>query len=211
MEEDPKKEVQKKGEDVGRPLDDGLLDEPKECEAIVPEVEEQAKMSLNDLAPSGNPLSVVMHCKPEYVDKLTSLGYSLVASEKALYYSSDHTVEKAIHYLELHELDENVDEPIKPKAPSNMSPEEKEKKAVQLQNRLRETIRNREKLEAQEKARERMKSSKAAHESMAAIEAAERQRQLMAMQKEKELTERLTLELRQKQIDDYRDRFGEMV
>jgi len=163
----------------------------------------------NDLAPSGNPIYVVMECKIELVERLTAMGYSLVASEKALYYADGHTIENALIYLEKNELSEQLDTPVKVQKPSDMTEEEKMEKAAALQKKLRDKIRAREAEDAKEKEKARRDIARGALEAKDKIEEAERRRQLMIREREKNIDHAWHDELRAKQIDDYRERFGE--
>jgi len=183
-----------------------------EEDAVTLQVEEAEPAQFfnpNDLAPSGNPIYVVMKCEIDRVEKLTSMGYSLVAAEKALYYSDGHTVESALLYLEKNELSDKLNVPVKVLQPSTMTEEEKMKKAAALQKALREKIRVREAEELREKEKARREINRGSAEAKLLIEESDRKRQIMIREREKDIDQKWHDELRIKQINDYRERFGE--
>eukprot|EP01054_Gregarina_sp_Poly1_P005611 Gregarina_sp_Poly_1__5610@NODE_295_length_9857_cov_104_674974_g255_i0_p3_GENE_NODE_295_length_9857_cov_104_674974_g255_i0NODE_295_length_9857_cov_104_674974_g255_i0_p3_ORF_typecomplete_len304_score69_97PUB/PF09409_10/2e17UBA/PF00627_31/0_015UBA/PF00627_31/6_2e03SMC_N/PF02463_19/0_021Borrelia_P83/PF05262_11/0_16AspBHydro_N/PF05279_11/0_24Atg14/PF10186_9/1_1Coilin_N/PF15862_5/1_4AAA_23/PF13476_6/4DUF572/PF04502_13/4_6_NODE_295_length_9857_cov_104_674974_g255_i012692180 len=90
-----------------------------------------------------------------------------------------------------------------------LSPEERERKALELQKKLRERRIAREKEEEKLKEKQRIESTKALLEARRAFEEQEKKRTADARQREKE--ERRKAEERQRELlaADYRERFGQ--
>ncbi|CBZ50075.1 hypothetical protein NCLIV_005510 [Neospora caninum Liverpool] len=150
-----------------------------------------------ELTQGGNPAFVAQHINMEQVDQLVDFGFPRLRAEKALFHvrqhSADGAIEAAVEWLEAHAEDDDVDEPIKeeekPKEKVVLTEEEAQRRAYELQKKLREDRLEREKREAIEREKLRLAQTKAMLEQNAKLEEEQRKRQLAQLQKEKEMPE----------------------
>lgn len=169
-----------------------------------------------ELTQGGNPAFVAQHINMEQVDQLVDFGFPRLRAEKALFHvrqhSADGAIEAAVEWLEAHAEDDDVDEPIKeeekPKEKVVLTEEEAQRRAYELQKKLREDRLEREKREAIEREKLRLAQTKAMLEQNAKLEEEQRKRQLAQLQKEKEEHKRERERQRQLLRDEYRERFG---
>ncbi|XP_026193165.1 UBX domain-containing protein 1-A [Cyclospora cayetanensis] len=146
------------------------------------------------------------------------MGFSEARAGRALLATKDGsaTLEAALAWLEEHEDDSGIDEPLtveelaarKSAEKTPLTEEEAQRRAYELQKKLREERVKREKQEAIEKERLRMQQSKALLEQQARLEEETRKRAILQLQKEKEEAKKERERQRELLRQDYRDRFG---
>ncbi|KFH14566.1 PUB domain-containing protein [Toxoplasma gondii MAS] len=164
----------------------------------------------------GNPAFVAQHISMEQADQLVDFGFPRLRAEKALFHIRQQPggggIEAAVEWLEVHAEDEDIDEPIKeeekPKEKVVLTEEEAQRRAYELQKKLREDRIEREKKEAIEREKLRLAQTKAMLEQNAKLEEEQRKRQLAQLQKEKEDHKRERERQRQLLREEYRERFG---
>ncbi|PFH33777.1 PUB domain-containing protein [Besnoitia besnoiti] len=164
----------------------------------------------------GNPAFVALHINTEVRDQLVDFGFSRLRAEKALFHVSQQpgaaSIEAAVEWLEAHADDEDIDSPIteqeKPKEKVVLTEEEAQRRAYELQRKLREDRLEREKKEAIEREKRRLAQTKAMLEQNAKLEEEQRKRQLAQLQKEKEDHKKERERQRQLLRQEYRERFG---
>lgn len=150
--------------------------------------------------------------------QLQEMGFSEARAGRALLAlrGGPSTVEAALAWIEEHEDDSDVDNPLtaeelaayKPAKKTPLTEEEAQRLAYELQKRLREERLKREKQEAIEKERLRLQQSKAMLEQQAKLEEETRKRALEQLQREKEEAKKERERQRELLRQDYRDRFG---
>lgn len=153
-------------------------------------------------------------------------GYSVVPSEKALWYTKNESVAKAETWLKEHSGDSDFYEPLKivedvfvgedesgvEEVPvveqSKLSREEAQLAALELQRKLREERIVREASEAKEKELLRISQTRQMLEHQAQIEEGNRLRELAERDREKRAAEQHKAELAEKLRGDFIERFG---
>ncbi|OEH79365.1 uba ts-n domain-containing protein [Cyclospora cayetanensis] len=155
---------------------------------------------------------------PNLLSQLHEMGFSEARAGRALLATKDGsaTLEAALAWLEEHEDDSGIDEPLtveelaarKSAEKTPLTEEEAQRRAYELQKKLREERVKREKQEAIEKERLRMQQSKALLEQQARLEEETRKRAILQLQKEKEEAKKERERQRELLRQDYRDRFG---
>lgn len=149
--------------------------------------------------------------------QLLEMGFNEARAGRALLATKDQAnLEAALSWIESHEDDSDIDEPLtaeefavhKPRANSPLSEEEAQRLAYELQKKIREQRIKREKQEAIEKERFRLQQSKAMLEQNAKLEEEARKRAIAQLQREKEEAKKERERQRELLRQDYRDRFG---
>lgn len=153
----------------------------------------------------------------DLLNQLLEMGFKEARAGRALLATKGQAnLEAALSWIESHEDDSDIDEPLTAeqllahKAPpkSPLSEEEAQRLAYELQKRLREERLKREKQEAIEKERLRLQQSKAMLEQNAKLEEEARKRAIAKLQREKEEAKKERERQRELLRQDYRDRFG---
>ncbi|CDJ34825.1 UBA/TS-N domain-containing protein, putative [Eimeria mitis] len=150
--------------------------------------------------------------------QLQEMGFSEARAGRALLAirGGPVTVEAALAWIEEHEEDSDLDQPLTAeelasyKGPKKtpLTEEEAQRLAYELQKKLREERQKREKQEAIEKERLRLQQSRAMLEQQAKLEEETRKRALEQLQREKEEAKKERERQRELLRQDYRDRFG---
>ncbi|KAL8431782.1 hypothetical protein Efla_005004 [Eimeria flavescens] len=151
------------------------------------------------------------------LSQLLEMGFTEARAGRALLATKGSpNIEAALAWIESHEEDSDIDEPLTAeelaahKQPSKtpLSEEEAQRLAYELQKKLREERIKREKQEAIENERLRLQQAKALLEQNAKLEEESRKRAIAQLQKEKEEAKRERERQRELLRQDYRDRFG---
>ena len=152
--------------------------------------------------------------KKELVDMLIACGFSKTVSEKALYLTGGTSTDKAMDWVEQHQLDKDFEEELRivgqkeepPK--SALSEEEARRKARELQEQIRKKQKEREEKNEREREQERLKGTKAMAEAKERLEEASIIREADKRRKEKLETVRAMKQMEEQLRRDKEEKFG---
>eukprot|EP00922_Rhytidocystis_sp_ex-Travisia-forbesii_P012434 GHVS01018742.1.p1 GENE.GHVS01018742.1~~GHVS01018742.1.p1 ORF type:complete len:351 (+),score=48.33 GHVS01018742.1:123-1175(+) len=215
MEPETEKPEETAGAPEGRvsPVDEDQIEEqPKDVSEEHTGIGDEGsslQKEVVEMAPSGNPKSIVDRLDAQVVAGLVEMGFSEIKSEKAVHFTNNTGLELAATWLEEHAEDDDIDEPLSPKAAKpKLSKDEAMAKARELQNKIRDERIAREKKEAIERERMRIESTKVTLDHQRKLEEEERKRHIHHLQKDK--LEHQKEKERQRELlkKEWEDRFG---
>jgi len=169
---------------------------------------------LTDSTATENPDFVKEKVKAELKEELMNMGFLEIRVEKACYFTENAGIPNAVQWLTDHEKDADIDFPLSKDQPAaapakpKLSPEEAEKRALELQQRLKRERDEREKQEEKDKEKARIVSQKQMQETQALLEEEQLKRDRQERDRLRREHEAHSAQLKEQLRLDYIERFG---
>ncbi|GAX81762.1 hypothetical protein CEUSTIGMA_g9190.t1 [Chlamydomonas eustigma] len=145
--------------------------------------------------------------------EMEGMGFSAPRATRALHFSGNSSVEGAINWLDQHEADIDLDEPLlipKESLKPKLSPEEARKKAEEAIRKAKEKREREEKEQERVRELERIRAGKEMLAMKAKADEADRKRAIEERQREKQEEQRAREKIKAKLEEDRRERRRQM-